>query len=69
MIFFISFLSIFPFPSMSYIVKAHSSFLRKSPLEVTLIAIRNSLKSEKKKHFARNKNEYRKFSLQQIKRK
>jgi hypothetical protein len=30
---------------MSYIVKAHSNFLRKSPRDVTLIAIKNSLKS------------------------
>merc|ERR1712168_648298 len=41
----ISFKSIHPFPSTSYILKAHSSFCSGVPRDVTSMARRNSLKS------------------------
>uniref|UniRef100_A0A915HW33 Uncharacterized protein n=1 Tax=Romanomermis culicivorax TaxID=13658 RepID=A0A915HW33_ROMCU len=41
----ISFSSIVPLPSMSYIRNAHSSFFSGVPLDVTFMAKRNSLKS------------------------
>lgn len=47
MILIISLSSMVPLPSMSYIRKAHSNFRSGVPLEVTLIANRNSLKSIK----------------------
>lgn len=43
----ISFSSIVPLPSISYILNAHSSFCSGVPELVTLIASRNSLKSIK----------------------
>lgn len=47
MILIISFSSIVPLPSISYILNAHSSFCSGVPDDVTLIANKNSLKSIK----------------------